>query len=169
MYKSDEFECLQCATCCRNLLETRNGKISGITLTENEAKLFPSNIVSPKLSLGMNSPEIIIMYQLNVKCCPNVNEKNLCQVYENRPLICRSFPVISGAISNKCKMFSYRKPGLTYDEPYTMNRQIEASAKLDKYIENRIKRHFKKGIKLWEYDLATNRWFFKAQFNSTPK
>ncbi len=168
MSEASDFECLQCATCCRNLLETREGKSSGLTLTEKEAGIFPSTIVAPKMALGMNAPEIIILYQLCVKCCPNINEKNLCQIYEKRPLICQSFPVISGAISNKCKVFSYRKVGLNYSEPYTMNIQLQASEKLDKYLQHRIRKHFKKGIKLWEYDLSTKQWNYKTHFNSPP-
>jgi Fe-S-cluster containining protein len=165
---ANDFECLQCATCCRNLLETRDGKSSGMTLTDKEASIFQPAIVSPKIALGMSAPEITILYQLNVKCCPNVNEKNMCQIYEKRPLVCQSFPIISGAISNKCKVFSYRKVGLSYSEPYAMIRQLQASEKLDKYIQNRIRKHFKEGIKLWEYDLTTKQWTCKTQFNNPP-
>ena len=168
MGEENYFNCLQCATCCRNLIETREGKSSGITLTDKEASIFPSNLVSPKFALGLDAPKIIILYQLNVKCCPYVNENNVCQIYEKRPLICQSFPVISGSISNKCKVFSYRKVGLVYSEPYAMNKQLEASNKLDKYIKTRIRKNFQKGIRLWEYDLNTKQWIFKAQFNNAP-
>jgi len=166
--EDNDFTCLQCATCCRNLLEIREGKSSGITLTDKEAGLFPPEMVSPKLALGLNGPETVILYQLNVKCCPYINEKNMCKIYERRPLVCQSFPIISGAISNKCKVFAYRKAGLHYSEPYSMVKQLYASEKLDKYVQNRVRKNFKKGIILWEYDLATKQWTYKTQFNNVP-
>lgn len=157
------FECLQCATCCRNLLEEKDGKIKGLTLTEKEAKLFPSELVSPKLAIGVEGPQTIILYQLNAKCCPHISEKNLCQIYHIRPLVCQSFPIISGAISNRCRVFAYRKVGLSYDEPYSMKSQLEASNKLDKYLQNHIKKQQTKGSKLWEYDLAAEQWIIKSE------
>jgi Fe-S-cluster containining protein len=166
LVEASDFECKNCATCCRNLLETKEGKSKGLTLTEKEANLFPSSMVSPKFAIGLNAPETVILYQLNVKCCPNVNEKNLCQIYQRRPLVCQSFPIISGAISNKCKVFAYRKVGLSYSEPYAMKKQLGASDKLDKYIENRLRKQSKKGLILWEYDLATKQWNYKTQINS---
>ncbi|NLE03308.1 MAG: YkgJ family cysteine cluster protein [Crenarchaeota archaeon] len=168
MQNNAEFICLQCGTCCRNLIENRNGRSSGITLTKNETSLFRSEIVVPKIALGMYGPEIFLFYQLVVNCCPYIDEKNQCKIYEKRPLICRSFPIISGAISNKCQVYSYRKVGLTYDEPYKMTLQLAANNKLEKYFQNQIKKNFKKGIKLWEYDFSTKHWIYKMQLNNLP-
>lgn len=153
-----EFECLRCASCCRNLLESKDGIQGGLPLTDKEASLFPNALVSPKLGVGTKEPEEVVLYQLDIMCCPYVNEKNECQIYSKRPLMCQSFPIVAGAISNRCKTFGYRKPGITYTEPYSMERQVEASEKLEKYVANRIKKHCSKVIRIWEYDLVTKKW-----------
>lgn len=153
-----KFECLRCATCCRNLLESKGGVQRGLPLTDKEASLFPNVLISPKLGVGTKEPEEVVLYQINVKCCPYINEKNECQIYAKRPLMCQSFPIVAGAISNRCKTFSYRKPGITYTEPYNMDKQVEASGKLEKYVANRIKKHRGKAIRIWEFDLTTKKW-----------
>lgn len=168
MIEANSFDCLQCASCCRHLLEVKDGRSRGLTLTEKETSLFESKLISPKLAIGLREPQVIILYQLNAKVCPHVSESNSCQIYQNRPLVCQSFPIISGAISNRCKIFAFRKVGLSYDEPFSMKTQLEASEKLDKYIQNRIRKYFHKGIRLWEYDLATKQWNFKTQYDTVP-
>jgi Fe-S-cluster containining protein len=168
MNEANAFECLQCATCCRNLLETKEGKSRGLTLTEKETGFFSPEFILPKLAVGLKEPQTIILYQLNIKSCPHISEKNLCQIYQSRPLVCQSFPIISGAISNRCKIFAHRKVGLSYYEPFTMKTQLEASEKLEKYIQNRIRKYYKKGIKLWEYDLTTKQWNYKIQYDTPP-
>ena len=92
------FECLQCGHCCRTLFK-REGRItSGLTFFSNEEKeLFPKNLVSPATGLGWGTsgPKHIIHYQLNSNTCPHLDENNLCKIYDNRPLVCQSFPLIS--------------------------------------------------------------------------
>jgi hypothetical protein len=129
-----------------------------LPLTEKEISLFPPQAVSPRLSVGVVEPETVVLWQLNASVCPYVSAANECQKYTDRPLICRSFPIVAGAISNRCRVFSYRKPGVSYDEPFTMSSQLEASEKLNAYIKSRIKKHAQKGLKIWEYDLATGKW-----------
>jgi Fe-S-cluster containining protein len=152
------FECLRCAFCCRNLYETRGGVLRGLPLTEKETGLFPAELISPKLAIGTNGPETVVLYQLNVNCCPHLNTQNQCQIYNRRPLMCQSFPIVAGAISNRCKVFSYRKPGVNYTEPYTMAEQVQASQKLEKYTQKAVMRRHVKGLKVWEYDLAAKKW-----------
>ncbi len=115
------------------------------------------------MGIGQNEPEVVVLYQLTVNCCPFVNDNNECRIYTKRPLMCQSFPIVAGAISNRCRVFSYRKPGATYNEPYSMAKQVEASGKLEKYTQNRIKKHHGKFVKIWEYDLATKKWIPKGQ------
>ena len=158
MAELKDFECLRCGTCCRSILQISNGIKRGIPLTEKEVRQFPSETVSPRLAVGSTRPETVILWQLNTNFCPNINSINQCQTYEKRPLICKSFPIVASAISNRCKVFSYRKVGFSYSEPYRMKSQLEASDKLSAYIKNRIKKHCLKGFKMWEYDLETNKW-----------
>ena len=153
-----KFECLRCATCCRNLLEGKGVILRGLPLTDKEVGLFPTVLVSPKMGIGSIKLEEVVLYQLNINCCPYVTEKNECKIYSKRPLMCQSFPIVAGAISNRCKTFSYRKPGVTYTEPYNMEKQVDASEKLEKYVTNRIKKHRGKATRIWEYDLATKKW-----------
>ncbi len=40
--------------------------------------------------------------------------------------------------------------------------------KLDGYTLNRIRKHFKKGVKVWEYDLATKKWTYKTRYDTPP-
>ena len=139
-------------------MQTVNGVERGIPLTEKEAKMFPPQTVSPRLAVGVREPETVILWQLNVNVCPHVNAANQCQTYGTRPLICRSFPVVAGSIPNRCRVFSYRKVGVSYSEPYTMASQLEASERLNIYIKNGIRKHPRRGLKIWEYDLKTQRW-----------
>ena len=157
-----DFECLRCATCCRNILECSSGVKRGLPLTEKEATLFPKEVVSPKLAVGVAEPNVVILYQLNVNVCPYVNAQNECGVYEERPLICRSFPIVAGAISNRCRVFSYRKVGVSYSEPYPMKKQLEASKKLSAYTQNRVRKLRRKGLKFWEYNLNTGTWLCRG-------
>jgi Fe-S-cluster containining protein len=153
-----DFECLRCGTCCQTILQSDDGVVRGLPLMEKETALFSANAVSPRLAVGVKEPETVVLWQLNTNVCPHLGESNCCQKYATRPLICRSFPIVAGAISNRCKVFSYRKPGVSYKEPYTMTGQVEASDKLTNYIKTCLKRHSKKGLKMWEYNLTTNKW-----------
>ena len=155
---------MKCGTCCRNLLEEREGLLKGLTLTANETSLFPSDIVSPQTATGRKKPEHIINYQLNVNDCPHINERNECQIYDKRPLICRAFPYIQGSFSVKCPVFGrlFKKAGLrvTFPVPYT---EAEASRKRDRHFQNHLKKHLKKGSKTWVFDLATRQWVTHAE------
>jgi Fe-S-cluster containining protein len=134
----------------------------GLPLTEKEADLFPKEAVSPKVATGTDKPENVILFQLNLGCCPNINDKNECTIYVNRPLMCQSFPIVAGAISNRCRVFNYRKTGLNYEEPYSMSTQIKASDRLEKYVQKKLTKGSRSKQKIWEYDLKTKRWFLQA-------
>jgi Fe-S-cluster containining protein len=161
MVELGEFQCQRCAKCCRNLLELRDDILRGLPLTEKEAQLFPKEIVSPKLGIGLTEVKEIVLFQLNVNCCPNINERNECKVYPKRPLMCQSFPIVAGSVSNRCTVFQYRRPGLQYSEPYRLTRQVEASEKLEEYTQNRMHKHHKNKLRIWEYDLKTKKWILK--------
>jgi Fe-S-cluster containining protein len=135
-----------------------------LPLNERETKLFPSNAIAPKLAVGVEKPQTIVLFQLIVNCCPHVNEKNECQIYAKRPLMCQSFPIVAGAISNRCQVFNYRRPGVAYDEPYSMTAQLKASNKLEQYIQNYLRRNSRKGLRVWEYDPNSKKWLDKGLY-----
>ncbi len=166
MSAQGSFECQRCAVCCRTLLEDKAGFLRGLTLTEVETHLFPAEMIAPKLAVGETKPEAVILYQVMVNCCPHVTKENSCPIYERRPLMCRSFPIIAGAISNRCRVFSYRKPGVHYSEPFHMKEQLQASDKLTKHIRISVRKRSKKGLTLWEYDLNSKKWLHVTEYNS---
>jgi hypothetical protein len=77
-----DFNCLKCGTCCRNILEDINGRMSGLILTPKESELFPCEVVSPKMAIGMNEPKIILLNQLNSNNCPHISEKSIGGLHE---------------------------------------------------------------------------------------
>jgi Fe-S-cluster containining protein len=165
MATKPDFECSRCASCCRSLLESNDDKIlRGLVLTRSEITLFPASVVLPKLGIGEKTSEHTVLYQLAVESCPHLSSQNECQIYADRPLICRSFPILTGRISSRCRVFSYRKPGGIYAEQFNMKDQLIASEKLEKYTSNQIKKHCRKGSNLWEFDLCSKKWINKGPF-----
>lgn len=87
-----KFNCCRGGHCCTRQLSMTDGKEHGIYLTQEEAKHFPENAVFPLFRAGGE----IFAYQLGVHECPNLVREDghtTCRIYENRPLICRSFPL----------------------------------------------------------------------------
>jgi len=150
---------MKCGTCCRSLLEESEGVLKGLTLTANETDLFPSSMVSPQTALGRKKPARIINYQLNVDYCPHINQRNECEIYDKRPLICRAFPYIQGNFSVKCPIFKklFKREGLRVTFPMS-HAEVEASLKRDRLTQNLLKRYWKKGSKMWIYDLRSKQW-----------
>jgi Fe-S-cluster containining protein len=69
-----------------------DGKECGMYLAPDEIKYFPEDSVFPLFRAG----DHVFAYQLGLHECPNLIRKNghmMCVIYENRPLICRSFPL----------------------------------------------------------------------------
>ena len=68
----DNFKCGKCGKCCSNYLP----------LTEKELKIMKKRAIkSNKQSLSKGWYHI----------CPFLNYKNECDIYEDRPMICREF------------------------------------------------------------------------------
>ena len=156
------FECMQCGTCCKNLFDYyyEDRFMKGLALTPKERNLFSPETVSPDLAVGNRNPEKIILYQLNVKNCPYLGESNLCQIYEKRPLVCRSFPFDSRdkSFSLKCPVFGNQVKEEEIFEASDVNAEVESSAKMNMYLDDRYRRYLKKDSKLWEFNLATKKW-----------
>ena len=121
--------------------------------------------ISPSMALGTENRKKIITYQLNVETCPNIDAQNNCSIYEKRPLICKAFPFKSGDFSIKCPILSYRKVGEFYCDFVPSTVQVDATEKFDRYISNRFRKYYVKGIKPWDYDLETMKWVLESENN----
>ena len=162
------FRCLKCGSCCRDIFDDREGHKRGLTLTAEEASLFPGNLIAPLMALGMEKPEIIILYQLNVNDCPFIDQTNNCRMYEKRPLICRAFPLSQGGYSTKCKLFSFPKNFPENFVKIAINwgvSQLEAETQLDQHIISHFKKEFKKRIGTWSFDLGSNQWALRKRYD----
>lgn len=85
-----EFKCIHCGNCCSHLTASQGSYKWGLYLSPSEAKFFPQEYVSPLFK----HDNTIFAYQVNVNVCPNLKD-NRCIIYENRPLGCKTFPLIS--------------------------------------------------------------------------
>jgi hypothetical protein len=103
----EEFKCKKCGNCCKNLFDDLKGEKRGLTLTPEESQLFPEKLVAPLAAFGLDAPDIIFLYQLSVNDCIYFNKENKCEIYENRPLVCRSFPLTQGSFSTNVNFFGF--------------------------------------------------------------
>jgi Fe-S-cluster containining protein len=155
------FNCRKCGTCCRNLLEYINGVKAGLLLTVKEIDLFPSEMISPKMAIGIAGPEKIISYQLSVDTCPHINEKSECRIYGKRPLMCRAFPYVLEGMSRKCPEIGNQM--IASVDLWAIDAEIEASKKINRHVLNRTDKLFRKGKKqkIWEFDLGEKKWVLR--------
>jgi Fe-S-cluster containining protein len=160
-----QFKCERCGFCCRTLLENDPDYLIGLSLFPDEVKLFDPKIIAPFTAFGINKPTNITSYQLTVATCPHINEANQCKIYENRPLVCKAFPIIpefpNSKIAPKCPQIShhtsYRENGSSlFDAEESENAVREIYIRGFTEMQNT-----EKGSKLWVYDLATKRWLVK--------
>jgi Fe-S-cluster containining protein len=92
------FKCLRCGSCCKNLVVASTFETSkGLVIFPEERPLFPEGLVFPFHGVG-NFPEgryfRIVTYQVSARTCPHLkfNKLSMCNIYERRPLACKSFP-----------------------------------------------------------------------------
>ena len=109
------------AKCCRNIkgnidddsiLEQNNERYMHIAVPLKELSIAISNhekevlsqiaqnkgfklkLVPQSFVLTKHFEPIIINWQLDYDTCPFLNNKNECDIYEHRPLVCKSFPYL---------------------------------------------------------------------------
>jgi Fe-S-cluster containining protein len=85
------FKCNGCGKCCGHLLSYQDDLRFGLYLSPKEALLFPEECISPLFKYY----NTIIAYQVSVDRCPHLTKDNKCAIYDNRPLTCQSFPMVS--------------------------------------------------------------------------
>lgn len=168
------FSCRRCGACCKNLIVETYGCHIGPFLMKNEVSLFPAGTVSPCWAVGMRgrsrSRPNVKSYQLNVENCPYLTPKNLCQIYERRPVICRAHPltlhvnpttmrVTSASVDSKCvtcrelgigKEGTFRVLGQCFSEDILRANVIMAS-----YLGQMFQTQ---GQQVWLYDLKIKQW-----------
>jgi len=170
------FKCLQCGHCCRTLLKQEGKIISGLTFFSDEEKeLFPKNLVSPATGLGWGTtgPKHIIRYQLNSNTCPHLGKNNLCKIYDSRPLVCQSFPLISMghfgttvAQASDCsfvenieeKVGSLNNILPINDSKFIGPKAWKAINKINYSQETSIMDHLFDSKVLWKFDLKRKKW-----------
>jgi len=171
------FKCLRCGRCCKNLLKNVGGILLGLGLMPQERKFFPTELVSPQAGIGLaendpTKPKHVLTYQLNVKYCPHLSE-NGCKIYENRPLSCRGFPLISMgnygttiAEPSDClfvERVEAKIGSLNALLPLTPKRfrapsEWMAIRKWNRDFVVLLKRHIDDARTFWNYDLKTGKW-----------
>ncbi|UCE96533.1 MAG: YkgJ family cysteine cluster protein [Candidatus Bathyarchaeota archaeon] len=157
------FKCKKCGSCCHNLLEEVANVERGLFLRVEEAKLFPRNLVSPRMALGDSKPKRIIAYQLNVDECPFITEKNECKVYPKRPMGCRMFPFEihhngHATVSVKCSVIGSQMGDKESREIEFSSTEKEAIEEYMRFL-NSLQKFARPSQKVWEFNLKTKSWF----------
>lgn len=165
-----KFECLKCATCCRNLRVHMGEWTLGLFLLPDEIKLFPEEKIVPMWAIGLKGrsrprPKTIGVFQLESNNCIHITENNLCDIYDKRPLICHAHPLsltieqgqlISASVNGSCK--GARKIPSNANvklSNYFNDDVLKASAEASAYLENMFR---KSGGFIWLFDLGSHKW-----------
>ncbi|HJW97247.1 MAG TPA: YkgJ family cysteine cluster protein [archaeon] len=148
------FVCNKCGDCCRNLLKNIGDVINGLTLFPDEVHLFPKEIVSPSVAIG-HTPTKIISYQLNVETCPHL-KNNECSLHDQKPLICRAFPLTVSPTFNiqsekSCPLLRNAGEKIDFNGP----EEEEAVKKLENRFMDLAETAF---LPSWCFDLRTKKW-----------
>lgn len=164
MIDESTFKCAKCGFCCKTLLTEEHGMVMGLSLTEEETKLFNPKLIAPFSAIGNKEPETIIFYQLTLAQCPHINEKNECRIYEKRPLICKVFPITPKldkvTITPRCTQVgkSFTGEGEMCPLIFDNAEQEEALEKINLDAISTLQRCKETGSKIWVFNLATKRW-----------
>lgn len=144
------FDCSRCGACCTNIIGKSGELEFGIYLEPKDIDNFSPESVFPLL--GKGSSIEITAYQVGTINCPNYVEKEgkgSCQIYDKRPLVCKSFPVISRfKLSEGCPAVQKATDGINLD-----------SLKLEMQAHNqRVGQLAKNSVNEWIWPLNLKRW-----------
>jgi Fe-S-cluster containining protein len=112
-----KFNCINCGDCCKSQTsslsnEYKQGKFTNVIcymLNEQNLSIFDwekstyleklkekgSNVkvIPSTVSYDLtNNETIVLFYTQDQNGCPLLNEKKLCEIYEERPSVCRQYP-----------------------------------------------------------------------------
>lgn len=145
-----------CGRCCSHL---RIGdETSGLTLFPDEVHLFPEETVKPHLGKGMIEPTTIFTYQYTGNVCVHLVD-NICEIYEERPLMCRSFPVKLGvnglrfAPGCEAVLNMLRNSKTIEGEQDEVQAAIETAERLTEFHSG-----FYEDEREWKYNLVSEQW-----------
>ena len=149
-------DCIKCGRCCSNL---RIGdEEAGLTLFPDEVHLFPEDKIRPHLGKGTSSPSMIFTYQHTENVCIHLID-NMCSIYEDRPLMCRSFPVRVGenglrfAPGCKAVLNLMRKSKFMDSKTSEVKAAMKMAERLVEY-----NRGLSENDQKWKYNLVSDRW-----------
>jgi Fe-S-cluster containining protein len=175
------FACLKCGICCRSLKTKQNPFSLGLFLFPKEAELlnqlgearnvkltiFPQQGVTTKRETDVKKPEKVFSYQLADPICPFLDgETNKCAIYDQRPVACRAFPVLTPSplvLIPECAWVKNNVPSL---RPYVP--MPWAGEGLDDEIRNASRitnwnlKWLKDAREVWVFDLQTKRWILAS-------
>lgn len=146
------WKCNRCGECCTNLT-------GGLDLLPEEIQYFPKNRYKPQTGYGKTKHSIkILSYSLIGKCCPLYDKTVGCTIYENRPLICKSFPISLHnnfyGIDHHCKNAPEDETPMRVKEEYMLRTQL--SMERQKQIHGEL---LSSGLQIWEFKgLKWKRW-----------
>jgi Fe-S-cluster containining protein len=110
----ERFACHRCGTCCTSLDAAwdavdgaravgegglyRLPSPGGLRMFAWRADRFPRGRLDPLLVAADADRErlVALAYELTASTCPNHDPDEGCTVYEDRPLVCRAFPLVAG-------------------------------------------------------------------------
>lgn len=105
---TNKFSCLHCSKCCKS---EKKGISFGLRLFDFEAKILKKRAKELNISADIipcttiadkhSNKNIAIFYMFdNTEICPFLKE-NKCIVYEERPVMCRAFPIIVSGLETR--------------------------------------------------------------------
>ncbi len=87
MLTINDFKCTKCGECCRPIVKLSKEDISKIEeIGKRDFYVYDEKIKSK------------VLKQVNYRCLflKKEGEEYVCSIYENRPLVCRRYPFITG-------------------------------------------------------------------------
>lgn len=153
------FRCVKCGECCRHLV----GRQWGMALTPDEYRRL--NRAARWRGLKLNVVPLVAgaigakLYQMAEDICPFLDGRGRCIVYEQRPLVCRMFPLHPAGLMTCTALTKQVKMGLPVEFPPDIKRAAyEYMGQIDRVI---------KGADL-VYGLNAG-WRPKSWFTNKPK
>ena len=145
-----------CGKCCSNL--RKGDEKSGLTLFPEELHLFPEEKVRPYIGKGIDRGTDIFAYQQTENICVHL-ENRKCMIYEQRPMMCRSFPVKVGEnglrFISRCvgvREMIKNSVALTHE----MNEVKVAIQLVERLYE--FHKSLGEGYRRWRYNLVLEEW-----------
>jgi len=133
------WNCKRCGSCCIKLPKR-------LQLLNDEVEFFPKYSYENYLAGGFSKSDLKpIVYKLKKKRCPMYDEKVGCTIYENRPIVCKAFPVIINSLDGYCKNVKYEQG---YSVPSELIVYAEERSKKFALLINNIREN---NMKLWVY------------------